>query len=56
MPYDWSVDIWALGILLFFMLYAEYPFRGYDVNADIERRCHYGFNVKEVISKPEKLK
>jgi serine/threonine protein kinase len=46
MPYDRSVDIWALGILLFFMLYAEYPFKGHDINADIERRCRYGFNVK----------
>ena len=26
--YDSKVDVWALGVLLFFMLFGEFPFRG----------------------------
>lgn len=26
--YGISVDLWALGVLFFFMLFAEYPFKG----------------------------
>lgn len=55
-PYNRSVDLWALGILLFFMLFAEYPFKGHDLYADIDRKCRNGFNVREVVSKPDKLK
>lgn len=26
--YDAKVDVWAVGVLMFFMLFGEYPFRG----------------------------
>lgn len=29
--YGIAVDIWAIGVLFFFMLFAEYPFRGHDM-------------------------
>ncbi len=30
-PHDFKVDIWALGVLLYEMLYKNTPFRGHDV-------------------------
>lgn len=35
LPYTRSVDIWALGILFYFMLFADYPFKGHDLVFDI---------------------
>ena len=26
--YNKSVDVWATGVLLFFMIFMEYPFKG----------------------------
>lgn len=56
--YGISVDLWALGVLFFFMLFAEYPFKGiikiylgHDMKADIYRRCNPTFNLQSVVSK-----
>jgi serine/threonine protein kinase len=31
--YGISVDIWAMGVLYYFMIFAEYPFKGHDMKA-----------------------
>jgi serine/threonine protein kinase len=47
LPYNISVDIWAVGILLFFMIFAQYPFQGHGLINDIKRRCSgAGFSVR----------
>ena len=53
--YTRSVDLWALGVLFYFMLYAEYPFGGLDIKTDMTKKCSKGFSVKDVVTKPEKL-
>lgn len=60
--YGISVDLWAVGVLLYFMLFAEYPFRGkklsnsgHDMRADIQRKCTPAFNVTANLTKRDKL-
>lgn len=37
--YTRSVDLWALGVLFYFMLFAEYPFGGMNIKDDITKKC-----------------
>lgn len=55
-PYTISVDLWAVGILLYFMLFAEYPFKGFDILAEIKKKCGGGFSLKDVVTRKERLK
>jgi len=38
------------------MLFAEYPFKGFDILAEIKKKCSNGFNLKDVVTRKEKLK
>jgi hypothetical protein len=38
------------------MLFAEYPFKGHDMKAEITRRCTPYFNLTNTVQKKEKIK
>jgi serine/threonine protein kinase len=38
-PYDKSVDIWAIGVIFYYMLFGDYPFKGLNLLNDIENKC-----------------
>jgi serine/threonine protein kinase len=44
--YDLKVDIWALGVLIFSMLFGEFPFKGMNLFYEITTKCEKGFNLK----------
>ena len=61
--YGIAVDIWAVGVLFYFMLFAEYPFKGkhffdlgHDMKAEIQRKCLPAFSLQATVSKRDKLK
>jgi serine/threonine protein kinase len=37
--YDKCVDIWSIGVILFNMLFMDYPFKGLNLLNDIENKC-----------------
>lgn len=45
-----------MGVLFYFMLFAEYPFKGHDMKAEITRRCTPYFNLSNTVQKKEKIK
>jgi cell cycle serine/threonine-protein kinase CDC5/MSD2 len=47
--YGSSVDIWSLGILIYFMLFGEQPFRSMNKENEIEKKCYKGFDLRKEI-------
>jgi serine/threonine protein kinase len=41
--YDRSVDIWALGVLIYRMLFGNEPFKSMNMEAEIISKCENGF-------------
>ena len=54
--YDKQVDIWSLGVLLFYMLFADYPFKGMNLLYDIQMRCSNKYNLIDQISSSSSIK
>ena len=53
--YTNKVDIWALGVLIFYMVFGEFPFKsnfclslGLNVEFEIEKKCNFGFKISNV--------
>jgi serine/threonine protein kinase len=46
-PYGQEVDIWSLGVLFFYLLFGEFPFKGINILDDIHSKCKTGFKLSE---------
>ena len=43
-PYDYKIDLWAWGVLLYEMLMGNAPFSGKDDNETFQKIADYDFN------------
>lgn len=48
-PYGQEVDIWSLGVLFFYLLFGEFPFKGINMLDDIHSKCKGGFRLTDNI-------
>lgn len=46
--YDNKVDVWAVGVMLFRMLFGDFPFKGMNMQYQISSKCAKGFNIKKM--------
>lgn len=46
--YDNKVDVWAVGVLFFRMLFGDFPFKSINMEYEINSKCAKGFNIKKM--------
>lgn len=46
--YDNKVDVWAVGVLMYRMLYGDFPFKSINMEYEINSKCAKGFNIKKI--------
>jgi serine/threonine protein kinase len=50
--YDNKVDVWAVGVLFFRMLFGDFPFKSINMEYEISSKCSKGFNIKKMKLRP----
>jgi serine/threonine-protein kinase ULK/ATG1 len=43
--YEKKVDIWAIGVVIFNMIFGRLPFRSMNMEAEILSKCEKGFDI-----------
>lgn len=43
--YDKKVDVWALGVLMYSMLFGNVPFKSINMEMEIKSKCQKGFEL-----------
>lgn len=46
--YDNKVDVWAVGVLFFRMLFGDFPFKSINMEYEINSKCSKGFNIRKM--------
>lgn len=46
--YDNKVDVWAVGVLFFRMLFGDFPFKSMNMEYEINSKCAKGFSIKKM--------
>jgi serine/threonine protein kinase len=51
LKYNTEVDVWAVGVLLFFMLFGNIPFKSMNMLHEITKKCENGFSLAKMKKK-----
>lgn len=43
--YGKQADIWSMGVLFYYLLFADFPFKGINILDEIKTRCKGGFKL-----------
>lgn len=55
-PYNYKVDVWSLGVILYFMLFKEFPFRSsFNRLQEIQAATRPKFNLKAFVKQKDRL-
>lgn len=43
--YGKQADVWSLGVLFYYLLFGDFPFKGINILDEIRTRCKNGYKL-----------